>query len=236
SVAEQSTVALPAWTYSPADVARGDAAALRRLVNGLMMTGFAMQAARTSRPASGAEHQFSHLWDMQRHCHDGAAPSHGFKVGIGTLASIALYEELFKRDLGSLDIDQAVRQWPSLDSLREQITGLLGSGEIAEKALEETQAKYVSRESLRTELERLHECWPDLRAKLTLQLLPLKQVQSMLAEAGCPTEPEQIGISRGRLRRSYEQALFIRRRYTVLDLAHRTGLLNSCLESLFGPA
>jgi len=34
-------------------------------------------------PRLGAEHQFSHLWDMQHHTHDGSAPSHGFKVAIG---------------------------------------------------------------------------------------------------------------------------------------------------------
>jgi glycerol-1-phosphate dehydrogenase [NAD(P)+] len=77
---------LPEWTASPGGVARGEPGCLRRLVVGLMMSGFAMQAAQSSRPASGADHQFSHLWDMQHHEHNGAAPSHGFKVGIGTLA------------------------------------------------------------------------------------------------------------------------------------------------------
>jgi glycerol-1-phosphate dehydrogenase [NAD(P)+] len=57
----------------------------------------------------------------------------------------------------------------------------------------------------------------------------------MLQEAGCPYEPEQIGISRVRLRQSYEQALFIRRRFTVLDLAHRTGFLEASLDILFRP-
>ena len=76
------------------------------------MSGFAMQAAQSSRPASGAEHQFSHLWDMQHHTHDGVAPSHGFKVGIGTLASLALYEVLLRRDLEHLDVDAAVARWP----------------------------------------------------------------------------------------------------------------------------
>ena len=35
---------------------------------------------------------------------------------------------------------------------------------------------------------------------------------------------EQIGISRERLRVSYRQALHIRRRFTVLDLADRSGV------------
>ncbi|HEU5119082.1 MAG TPA: iron-containing alcohol dehydrogenase, partial [Isosphaeraceae bacterium] len=60
---------LPAWVDSPSGVSQNEPETLRRLVVGLMMSGFAMQAARTSRPASGAEHQFSHLWDMQHHTH-----------------------------------------------------------------------------------------------------------------------------------------------------------------------
>ncbi len=103
---------LPSWVDSPGGVARAEPACLRRLVVGLMMSGFAMQAARTSRPASGADHQFSHLWDMQHHAHNGAAPSHGFKVGIGTLASLELYEVLLRRDLDRLDIDAALARWP----------------------------------------------------------------------------------------------------------------------------
>ena len=105
---------LPSWVDSPAGVARGDSGCLQRLVVGLLMSGFAMQRARSSRPASGAEHQFSHLWDMQHHTHNGAPPSHGFKVGIGTLASLALYEVLLRRDLERLDVDDAVAGWPSL--------------------------------------------------------------------------------------------------------------------------
>src|SRR5439155_23935228 len=74
---------LHSWVDSPDAVARGEPDALRRLVNGLMMTGFAMQVACSSRPASGAEHKFSHLWDMQHHTDHGPAPSPGFKVGFG---------------------------------------------------------------------------------------------------------------------------------------------------------
>jgi len=55
----------------------------------------------------------------------------------------------------------------------------------------------------------------------------------MLRDAGAAHESEQIGISRDRLRHSYWQALFIRRRFTILDLAHRTALLDSALSNLF---
>jgi glycerol-1-phosphate dehydrogenase [NAD(P)+] len=57
----------------------------------------------------------------------------------------------------------------------------------------------------------------------------------MLRAAGAPVEPEEIGISRARLRESIRQAFFLRRRFTVLDLAVRSGLLEPALSELFGP-
>lgn len=227
---------LPDWVASPGGVARGEPACLRRLVVGLLMSGFAMQAARTSRPASGAEHQFSHLWDMQDHTHEGSTPSHGFKVGIGTLASLALYEELLSRDLDQLDLESAMASWPSWESTETRIRELLGTGELAEKAREETQAKYPNAEELRSQLVRTRDAWPSLRERLRRHLLPFREARSMLQEAGCPTEPEAIGISRDRLRLSYEQAYYIRRRFTVLDFAKRLGLFDQAVGALFEPS
>jgi glycerol-1-phosphate dehydrogenase [NAD(P)+] len=222
------------WVDSPEGIAQAEHQALRRLVTGLMMSGFAMQTARSSRPASGADHQFSHLWDMQHHEHNGDFPSHGFKVGIGTLASAALYEQLLEHDFTQLNVERAVTQWPTLADMESQIEQLLDHGELAEKAREETAAKYISATDLRGQLERLSQLWPDLRPRLVKQLLPVGRLRDMLAAAGSPSEPEQIGISRSRLRTSYWQALFIRRRFTVLDLAHRTARLEPALDRVFG--
>jgi glycerol-1-phosphate dehydrogenase [NAD(P)+] len=35
---------------------------------------------------------------------------------------------------------------------------------------------------------------------------------------------------------TYTRAQMMRRRYTVLDLARETGILEDCVEELFGPA
>jgi glycerol-1-phosphate dehydrogenase [NAD(P)+] len=224
---------LPDWVSSPGGIARSEPEALRRLVVGLMMGGFAMQAARSSRPASGAEHQFSHLWDMQHHTHQGESPSHGFKVGIGTLASLELYEILLKQDLSRIDIDAAVAGWPTLERAESRIAELFGDGELAGKAIEETRAKYPRPERLRAQLELLREQWPALRQRLAGHLAPFRNARGMLREAGCPSEPEQIGISRERLRASYEQAYYLRRRFTVLDVVKRLGLFEAAMEELF---
>ena len=88
---------------------------------------------------------------------------------------------------------------------------------------------------MRLQIGRLRAGWRQIRARLLEQLLPLQQARDMLRQAGCPSSPGEIGISRQRLRAAFRLAWFIRRRFTVLDLAARTGLLEPALERMFGP-
>ena len=224
------------FVADPTGVHGRNPAAIRKLIEGLILGGFAMQSAKSSRPASGAEHQFSHLWDMQHHTHNGRAPSHGFKVGIGTLAVTALYERLLAKEVENLDVERLCAAWPGEKEWTARARDLLGEGELAEGAAGELQAKYSSPAQLSEQLRLLKAIWPKLREQLGAQLLPLATLRKMLHDAGAPTEPEHIGITRARLRESYWRAFCIRRRFTVLDLAVRTGLLDTCLDEIFGAA
>jgi glycerol-1-phosphate dehydrogenase [NAD(P)+] len=226
---------LRSWLSSPGGIARGEPEQLRGLVYGLMIVGFAMQAMKSSRPAAGAEHQFSHLWDMQNHMYKGETPSHGFKVGIGTLASTALYEHLLGLDADSLDIDAALRRAPSPEDVEREAAAAFDAGDLREAALRETRAKRVDGPRLREQLVRLRGGWEKTRACLRGHLIGFDEARDMLRGAGCPCGPEAIGISRERLRRSFTQARLIRRRYTCLDFAERWGLTESALDGIFGP-
>ncbi|WP_165071645.1 sn-glycerol-1-phosphate dehydrogenase [Paludisphaera rhizosphaerae] len=223
------------WVGDPSGIARNDPESVQGLVDGLLMSGFAMQAHQTSRPASGADHQFSHLWDMQHHTFEGVAPSHGFKVGIGTLASLALHEDLLARDLRDVDVDRAVAAWPVFEQVERRIHDLFGDESLAAKAVKETRVKHVPPDELREQLLQLKAVWPELRNRLKNHLIPSAEVRSMLRAAGCPTRPEEIGISRERLRVSYDQAYYIRRRFTVLDVARRFGIFDDALDRIFAP-
>lgn len=219
----------------PAGARAGHKSAITALVEGLMLGGFAMQWSKTSRPASGAEHQFSHLWDMEHHVHHGEAPSHGFKVGVATLAITRLYEQLLAHDFTALDIDRCLTQWPAAAALEPVIRRKFAGTDFVDTAVGETLAKHVSSADLRPQLQRLKAGWPTLRTRLQAQLLPSTELQRRLALVGAPTEPEEIGISRARLRESFSRAYHIRRRFTVLDVAMLTGTLEALLHGLFGP-
>lgn len=215
---------LRGWIDNPAGVRRGDRDALKNLLDGLMMSGYAMQQTKTSRPASGAEHQFSHLWDMEHHTHNGVAPAHGSKVGVAAVAVATLYEKLMELPLDSV-VDSLVARWPDLDESLRRIDGLFDIPELAEKARLETRAKHISRDELREQLKLLQQRWPSLKMRLNQQLISGQELAQMLAEAGAPNDPGQIGISAERMKQSFHKAQAIRRRFTVLDLALRIGIL-----------
>jgi len=219
---------------SPDGARTGDIEAITQLIDGLLLSGFAMQWSKTSRPASGAEHQFSHLWDMEHHTHNGKAPSHGFKVGIATLYLSSLYEQLLNHPFEHLDIAACCAQWPTWEQKQTLIKEMFSDTDFLDTALTETQAKYVTKEELAQQLQTLKTKWPVIRERLAKQLLPPDEVKRRLQLVGAPVEPEEIGISRERLRNSFLRAQHLRRRFTLLDVAVRTACLDLWLERIFG--
>ncbi len=217
------------WISQPQQLRAGDRSAMEALIEGLIFSGLAMQAARSSRPASGSEHQFSHLWEMQ------GLPifSHGFKVGVGSLASAALYAQMLDRNLSRIDIDAIARNWPTRDQLEQIVRRSHSHPVIAENAVPQSIAKHIDAEHLRERLSLVRECWPSLRQRLIGQLLTAAQLRDHLRAAGCPTTPEEIGLDRSRLKASYVQARQIRSRYTIFDLVAETGCLAESVEALF---
>jgi glycerol-1-phosphate dehydrogenase [NAD(P)+] len=221
----------------PTALRAGAPDALEALIEGLVMSGLAMQAHASSRPASGAEHQFSHLWEMEglgQHTDDGRPPpTHGFKVGVGSIAITALYERLLARDLDQLDVEAAVAAWPSWDDVEDAVRAAHGAPWLAEAAVEETRAKYVDATALGQRLILLRERWPVLRERLREQLIPAGELRTLLRDAGCPASAEEIGLDRAALSDAYSRAQTIRRRFTVLDLANQAGILTTCVQELF---
>ena len=224
------------WIGSPAELRAGDQQSTEHLVEGLIMSGLGMQSYVSSRTASGAEHQFSHLWEMEGLGKDADPPlSHGFKVGMGSVAIAALYELLLERDLADLDIEALKDSWPTREKMEQSVRAQHTSPELEEGAVEQTLAKYISADELAERLELLREVWPGLREKVREQLMPAWEIKEMLEAAGCPTTPVEIGLGWGNFEKSYRRAQTIRKRYTVLDLASETGLLDECVQELFAP-
>jgi glycerol-1-phosphate dehydrogenase [NAD(P)+] len=73
--------------------------------------------------------------------------------------------------------------------------------------------------------------WPGLRERLERHMMRADEMTGLLAEAGAPVLPLQIGVSPEHLAETVRAARFIRSRYTVLDLLDECGLLDAALEA-----
>jgi glycerol-1-phosphate dehydrogenase [NAD(P)+] len=223
---------LRGWLGQPAALAAGNRAEMEGLFAGLTMVGLAMEAHGSSRPASGADHQIAHLWEMDDLMLHGERVSHGACVAVGCVTVLGLFDWLLDQNLAALDSAAIAAAAPGLARKEGMIRSAFGTGEVADRAILETRAKHVEAPALQIRLERLKSGWPALRARLRAHLMTADQMRLALRAAGAPADAAEIGVDRDYLRRSTLNARFLRSRYTVLDLLEETGLLQRAVEAV----
>ena len=217
---------------NPAGVAAGDPAAVADLFEGLILSGFAMQAARSSRPASCCDHLFSHILDMTHHRYQGKFVSHGFQVAIGTLTMCAVFDKFLKFDLSSLDVDACVAAWPSLENEQKRALEVFRDFPAPKLGYDNITRKYSDAEGVRRELEAVKAAWPELRKQLAGQVYSFEKMQALFKAAGAPYKPEHIGITGADIKAMFPIVQLMRWRYNLLDLAKRGGFYDSLVEHL----
>ena len=217
---------LERWVAAPERIAAADPDAIAGLFEGLVASGFAMQAVRASRPASGTEHHFSHTWEMTGlRLADGSEPTHGHKVALGSVCSAAITRALFARDFTADDIPAAIAAYPSWETREAAIRAAAGDPRMADAMLAECRAKHLEPAALRERLALLAAKWPVLRRKALAQLDRVPDLARRLAAAGCPATPGALHTDAASIRRLVPHVQMIRRRYTALDVAFETGRL-----------
>jgi len=220
------------WLGNPDGIAAGDAAAISHLFTGLMAVGFAMEAHATSRPASGADHQIAHIWEMEGLAPRGTPIAHGAAVAVGAVITLALYDWVLTQDLTRLDCKSVLAASPDLATRQQHLATVIKTPSIAERARVELAAKHSDKTEQATRLDRIRDRWSMLQEQLADQLIPSAELAAMLRRAGAPTCPGSIAITAEHLVCTLHAALYIRRRYTILDFLHETGLLPSAIRSV----
>lgn len=220
------------WTSEPEKLIGKDEGAFNFLFTGLNVAGFAMQFMKRSRPVSGAEHLMSHIWEMEGHLYKGKHVSHGFKVAIGSLASIALIESTFSFDFTGDKLSSALDNWPTLAERLAAVEHNFQHTSALNDLIEINKEKYISRDILEKRLIFLQDNWADLQKKVKKQLIPYSQYRSLLEKAKCPVIPEDVGLTVEKVLHTYTPAQMMRNRYTILDLAFETGLLNDAVDKI----
>ena len=224
---------LPEALANPEGVAAMETGPLTKFVEGLMLGGFAMQDMQSSRPASGAEHMFSHILEMNNHTYKGDIVPHGIQVGVYTYFMCRLYEKILAYDYTQLDVEACVAAWPDWPAEEAVARKLFEGTPFPEVGVTTTKAKYLDKDGLRQQLTIAKTRWPEIKARLERQLLSAKEIERRLRVVGAPVHPEEIGATREGSLASVNVAAHMRDRYNSLDFLYRTGQMMDFAKASF---
>jgi len=196
----------------------GDLRAMERLVRVLTLSGFGMTVCGGSHPASQGEHLISHYLDMLG-SPQWPASLHGEHIAVTSLTMAGLQEKV----LGEERLRVSPCALTEAD-FRDRYGPLLGAScwaEFSRKRLDPPRAEELN--------ARLEGQWSSIRERLRGVVMPPERMASLLADAGAPRRPEELGWPPEFYRRAVREAREIRDRFTFLDLAADSGLLDDGL-------
>ena len=146
----------------------------------------------------------------------------------------AMFDQMYKSDFSQLDVDAAVAAWKSADEVRREAEQLFEGLPYAELGINEVMAKYGDKNEVRRQLTVVKEGWPELKARLQAQCYTYDEMYRYLSIVGAPTKPEDVGISKAQMLADVPFVRHIRRRYNMMDLGLRAGLLDTWVGGVFG--
>ncbi len=187
----------------------GDLGAMRHLVRTLVLSGFGMTICNGSYPASQGEHLLSHYIEMVRPA-DTAHAFHGEQIGVCTVAMARLQERMLTA------ATPPILRPSTLE--RADLVRHFGAS-IGDACWRELEQKRFDRAATDELNARLATRWDAMRAQIARVTLGPASLIDVLAAAGAPIEPAELGWSPSLFADALAHAREIRNRYTFLDLA-----------------
>ncbi len=222
AIAQRSIAAAKACVTAVADIGAAKPEGVAILMSALVESGLCMAEAGHSRPASGAEHQYSHFWEM-RLLKEGRPPIlHGLKVGIGTLETARLWDRIRTMDRAAADRALAGARLPDPAAEVARIRAVYGKDADEMVA---GQRNYLAMDEgrfagLKARLSREWERIQGFAASVPSAL----ETERLLAVAGCPTKPGQLGLGEREVEEGLACAHYLRDRFTVKKLTRLLGI------------
>ena len=213
------------------DASRGSRDAIEVLFSSLAITGFSMQYFKNSRPVSGAEHLFSHVWEMENLSLNGVPYTHGHKVAIGTLAATAFTEIFFCDPAGPPEVSNGFKH-PDKDERKAEVFALYGSSPACENITNTNLEKLLDDKTAEAVNRIVRDTWNTLREKVQEKLMPYSELKKLLERAGCPNAPAALGLKPEDVIAAAYKAQMITTKYTILDLAWDMGNFRNILAKM----
>ena len=171
-----------------------DPEALKAVLEGLVISGISMAFAEISRPASGLEHYFSHLWEMQALQRGKPSDLHGIQVGVGTQMVLWIYEHMLKME--SVDVHRAEQAMAAFspEAWEKKMWEIFGP--VAPTVLEIEKRVGKNRpETQKAHLEILQAHWAEIQQIIRDELPPREHILALMKKCGMPVYPADLGLS-----------------------------------------
>lgn len=200
------------------------------IMEGLILAGIAMSYAGLSRPASGIEHYFSHIWDMRALNGKNKAELHGIQVAIGTVLSLQIYDMIKQivpdrnRALSYVDGFE-IKKW------EEFLLNFLGDNGKVLIELEKKEGKY-DRQKHRARLDIIIDSWQEILRIISEELPETSYIVELLKLIDAPVKAGDIGLSRWEVRDTFIITKDIRDKYIASRLLWDLGMLEEVADSL----
>lgn len=190
------------------DLVLGKSEAYEQLMYALILSGLAMQIIGNSRPASGAEHHMSHLWEMEV-INKHLDAYHGEKVSVGLILVMEEYKKIKK----SIENGRCrVKKYYGLEE--DMLKEVFKSREMYDSIVKENTPDpllNVNKVILQNRLESIAEI---------LEKLPtLDFVKNTLKRAKAVTTLEEIGLSNDVKQNSIRVLPYVRNRLTLMRIS-----------------
>ena len=204
--------------------------AIQSIAEGLVISGIAMAYAEISRPASGTEHYFSHMWEMMALERNQPYDLHGIQVGIGTALMMKLYQKFHTI---SPSRDQAEAYWQAMtpEKWEAQIRRIFGktAPEIIEM---ERQGKKNDPAAHEERLNRIIGHWDDILTAVNQELPDEQTLLALMKKTGMPLRPCEIGIDVDDMVNAFVGSRDARLKYLGATLLWDLGLTDEFAEYL----
>ncbi|MGB8455420.1 MAG: sn-glycerol-1-phosphate dehydrogenase [Anaerocolumna sp.] len=188
--------------------------AYEQLMYALLLSGIAMQMVGNSRPASGAEHHISHLWEMEV-INRPLDAYHGEKVSIGLMITAETYH-MMKEAIRNRQYE--MESYTGLDymCLKESF----GPKGLYKGMLEENTPDPLEQ----IDMARFENLLPQI-ADILDKLPSVDRINQLLTEAGCKKYVHEIGLNEHIIPKTICLSPYVRNRLTFMRLTKLIKLL-----------
>ena len=169
-----------------------------------------------SRPASGTEHHYSHLWEMKLLQEGRHGILHGAKTGVGTIIGAGMYERVKQMSHAELSDRLEASTLPNREHEIAQIRQVYGK--LADEVIATHKGFINMSEAQYNQLKRtLLEQWEGVQAIAATVPAP-NELATMLKTVGGPTTVRELGLSEEEFELADQNAHYLRERFTVRKL------------------